>query len=371
MAARINEDLINSFALTRVPLVGNTTAKYLINFCGSATEVFKTPKSKLMKIPEIGEKIADNIKSFKDFRILEQEFNYIEKNQVQVYFYSDANYPFRLKQIPDPPMLLFGLGSTDFNVPKVISVVGTRNATPYGKEWTEKFIHEMSSSGCLVVSGLASGIDTFAHRSSLKSNLKTVGVLGSGLKYIYPTQNKTLAKQIIEDGGSILTEYLSDSIPEKTNFPERNRIVAGMCDAVIVVETKKKGGSMITAGLAFQYDRDVFALPGKITDENAEGCHYLIKSNKAALIENASDLQFQMRWDVEANNKKPLQQQLFVALTPDERRIFDLLKTKGKTGIDDICYELNLAQHQASMGLLEMEMKDVIRSLPGKYFEIK
>jgi DNA processing protein len=366
---KINDELTNSVALTRVPMVGNTLAKYLINFCGSATEVFKTPKSKLIKIPEIGEKIADNIKSFKEYKSLEHEFSYIEKNNVQVYFYTDAHYPIRLKQIPDPPIVLFGMGTTNLNVPKVISVVGTRNATVYGKEWTEKFIHELSNTGCLVVSGLASGIDTFAHRSSLKANLKTVGVLGSGLKNIYPAQNKVLAKQIIEEGGSILTEYLSDIIPDKTHFPERNRIVAGMCDAIVVVETKKKGGSMITAGLAFQYDRDVFALPGKITDENAEGCHYLIKTNKAALIENASDLQYQMRWDIQT--QKPVQQQLFVALTPDERRIFDLLKTKGKTGIDDICFELNLAQHQASMNLLEMEMKDVIRSLPGKYFEIK
>lgn len=366
-----SEEIVKGIALTKVPLVGNVIAKNLITYCGSASAVFKTPKSKLIKIPGVAEKTADNISRFKDFKIAEDELKYIQNHQVKIYFFSDPEYPFRLKQNIDAPLILFGMGNTEMNVPKVVSVVGTRSATNYGREWCEAFVSDLADSNCLIVSGLASGIDTIAHKASLKAKLNTIGVLGNGLKNIYPSQNKGLARQMIENGGSILTEYLSNTIPEKNNFPERNRIVAGMCDAIVVVETKKRGGSMITAGLAFQYDRDVFALPGKVSDENAEGCHHLIKSNKAALIENAQDLITQMRWDNQVDNKKPIQQQLFVALSPAERRIYDYLKLKGKSGIDNICFDLNLPQHSATMQLLEMEMKDSLRSLPGKQYELR
>ncbi|MBI3233618.1 MAG: DNA-protecting protein DprA [Bacteroidetes bacterium] len=241
-----SEEIIKTIALTQVPLVGNVATKNLISYCGSASAVFKTPKAKLLKIPDIGEKIADSIAHFKDFKTAEEEFKYIEKYQVKVYHYTDAQYPIRLKHIVDAPVFLFGHGDTEMNVPRVISIVGTRNATSYGREWCEQFVSDLSETGCIVVSGLASGIDTIAHKSSLKAHLKTIAVMGSGLQTIYPAQNKNLARQIVDEGGSILTEYLSDVMPQQPNFPERNRIVAGMSDAVIVVETKKKGGSMIS-----------------------------------------------------------------------------------------------------------------------------
>ncbi|MSQ78202.1 MAG: DNA-protecting protein DprA [Flavobacteriaceae bacterium] len=362
------QELLYRIALTQVPFVGPVVAKNVLSYLGGSAEaVFKAGEAKLLKIPQVGKKTANAIKNFSDFKRAEDEISYIEKHSIQPLFYADKDYPERLKQQPDCPLLLFYKGNTNLNNARTIGIVGTRSPSNYGKEWTEKLVEDLAETGCVVISGLAYGIDSVAHKAALKNKLNTVGVLGNGLKTIYPAQNKMLATQMIEQGG-LLTEYLNDIKPDASNFPERNRIVAAMCDAVVVVETKKKGGSMITAELANQYNKDVFTLPGRVGDELSEGCNFLIKNHKAALVESAADILYLLNWQQGAKKAIP---KLFPELNKNEQRVFDLLKGHVRLGIDEICNQLDMPQHLLAMVLLEMELKDCLRSLPGKQYELR
>ncbi len=362
-------DLLYQIALTLVPNIGDVHAKALVNIYGDAQSVFKAKKKELEAIEGIGTIRANSIKAFTDFTSSEAEIKFIEKYKIAPLFITDKSYPQRLLNCYDSPVLLYYRGTADLNTSKIISVVGTRNNSEYGKMVCEKLIEEVSEQNIVVVSGLAFGIDTIAHKAALKNNLQTVGVLAHGLDRIYPTQNKTLAKQMTEQGG-LLTDFISNTNPDKQNFPKRNRIVAGICDALVIMESGKKGGSLITAELANGYNKDVFAIPGKATDTKSEGCNYLIKQNKASLITNATDLIELMSWDLKEKTTKKKQRELFIELTPDEKIIVDILQQRESIQIDELYFKSGLSSSAVATALLMLEMQSVVISLPGKVYKL-
>jgi DNA processing protein len=364
----MHNDLLYQIALTLVPNIGDVHAKSLANIYGSAHAVFKAKKKELENIEGIGPVRAASIKSFDNFMSSENEIAFIEKYKITPLFITDKNYPQRLLNCYDSPVLLYYRGNADLNCSKIISVVGTRNNTDYGKNTCEKIIEELAVENILIVSGLAFGIDTIAHKASLKNNLPTVGVLAHGLDRIYPAQNKPLAKQMTEQGG-LLTEFISNTNPDKQNFPRRNRIVAGMCDAVLVIETGKKGGSLITAELGNNYNKDVFAIPGRIGDSKSEGCNYLIKNNKAALINSAGDLLEMMNWKPTVKPTVKKQRELFIELSADEKIIVEILQQQEQTHIDELYLKSGLSSSAVAAALLMLEMQGVVITLPGKMYK--
>jgi DNA processing protein len=362
-------DLLYQIALTLIPNIGDVHAKALVNIYGDAQSIFKAKKKELESIEGIGTIRANSIKAFTDFTSSEAEIKFIEKYKISPLFITGKNYPQRLLNCYDSPVLLYYRGIADLNTTKIISIVGTRSNSEYGKLVCEKLIEELSEQNIVVVSGLAFGIDTIAHKAALKNNLQTVGVLAHGLDRIYPTQNKTLAKQMAEQGG-LLTDFITNTNPDKQNFPKRNRIVAGMCDALVVMESGKKGGSLITAELANGYNKDVFAIPGKTTDTKSEGCNYLIKQNKASLITSAADLIELMNWGPKEKTTKKKQRELFIELTPDEKIIVDILQQRESILIDELYFKSGLSSSAVATALLMLEMQNVVQSLPGKVYKI-
>ncbi len=366
----MNNDLLYQLALTQVPNIGYVQAKILAEEFGSAEAIFKAKKLSLEKMEGIGEVRANNIKKFDGFENQEDEIKFIEKYKIKPLFLTDDDYPKRLLHCYDPPTLLFYRGTANLNASKIISIIGTRSNTDYGKLMTEKILASLAPHQPLVVSGLAYGIDAIAHKFSVKQQLPTVAVLAHGLDKIYPSQHTTLAKEMIAGGGGLLTEFRKETKPDRHNFPTRNRIVAGMCDATIVIETGMKGGSMITANLAYSYNRDVFAVPGKTTDSKSEGCNYLIQSNKAVLIRSGEDIIEQMGWE-EKQKKKNIQQQLFVDLDENETKIVQLLQQKETMHIDELNISSNINSSLVAAAILQLELKNIIDSLPGKLYKLK
>jgi DNA processing protein len=370
----MHNDLLYQIALTLVPNIGDVHAKALVNMYGDAQSIFKAKKKELDSIEGLGTVRSRSIKDFTDFSSSEEEIKFIEKYKITPLFITGENYPKRLLNCYDSPALLYYRGNADLNTSRIISIVGTRNNSDYGKMVCEKFIEELQSENILVVSGLAFGIDTIAHKAALKSNLQTVAVLAHGLDRIYPQQNKSLAKQMIEQGG-LLTEFISNTNPDKQNFPKRNRIVAGICDAVIVIESGKKGGSLITAELGNGYNKDVFAIPGRTNDIKSEGCNYLIKNNKAALINSADDFLEMMNWSVRLRSGLPKptatkQRELFIELSPDEKIVVDILQQQHSIQIDELYFKSGLSSSEVATALLMLEMQNVVASLPGKIYKL-
>jgi len=365
----MNNDLLYQIALTLVPQIGDVHAKALINIYGDAESIFKAKKKDLELIEGIGTIRAKSIKNFVEFDVCEAEIQFIEKYKITPLFLTEKNYPQRLLNCYDCPPLLFYRGTADLNSSKIIAIVGTRNNTEYGKNITEKIIDDIAQQNILVVSGLAFGIDSIAHKAALKNNISTIGVLAHGLDRIYPPQNKTIAKQMTEQGG-LLTHFTSNTNPDKQNFPKRNRIVAGICDALIVIESGSKGGSLITAELANGYNKDVFAIPGRSNDIKSEGCNYLIKSNKAALINNAADLIDNMGWKEQINKSTKKQRTLFIEFTPDEKIIVDLLQHKETIQIDELYLKSGLSSSSVAQALLMLELQNVVLNLPGKVYKL-
>lgn len=366
----MNTDLLYQLALTQVPHIGNVQAKLLIDELGTAEAVFKAKKSALEKIEGIGEVRASSIKKFDGFKEQEEEISFIEKYKIKPLFLTDEDYPKRLLHCYDPPTVLFYRGTANLNTSKIVSVIGTRSNSEYGKQMTEKIIETLTPHQPLIVSGLAYGIDAVAHKYAVKQSLSTVAVLAHGLDSIYPPQHTSLAKEMIAAGGGLLTEFRKETKPDRHNFPERNRIVAGMCDLTVVIETGLKGGSMITANLAYGYNRDVFAVPGKTTDSKSEGCNYLIQSNKAVLIRNGEDIIEQMGW-AEQPKKKVIQKQLFVDLTEEERAVVQLLQQHQQLHVDDINLQTGISSSSVAAALLMLEMNGLLSSLPGKMYTLK
>lgn len=361
--------LRHQIAITLIPGVGDIIAKKLISYCGSVEGVFKEKKNNLLKIPNIGETIVKSIINQEVFSKVDKELEFIEKFKIKTFFYLDDNYPFRLKQCIDGPLLLYFLGNANLNAEKIVSIVGTRSVTEYGKEICKNLIKDLSAHDTLIISGLAYGVDSCAHKTALENNLYTVGVLAHGLDRVYPSLNKSLAEKMTHMGG-LLTDFMSETNPDRENFPKRNRIIAGTSDAVIVIEAAKRGGALITAEIANSYNRDVFAVPGKIGDTFSEGCNNLIKTNKAALIQSAEDVVYIMRWDTKKIKQKSSQKQLFIELTEIEKCLYDILSEKVNCSFDVICSLTKYSVPKIAEALLNLELEGIIKSLPGKIYKL-
>lgn len=365
----MNSELLNQLALTLVPNIGDVQAKILVNHFGNATSIFKSKKSELEKIEGIGGVRAKSIKEFDSFHLAEHELKFIEKFKIKTLFLTDTDYPKRLLNCYDSPTLLFYKGAADLNTSKIVAIVGTRSNTDYGKNFTEKLIRDLSEQNILIVSGLAHGIDAIAHKAALKNNLPTIGVVGHGLDTVYPSANTSLAKDMIKAEGGLLSEFFSGTKPDKHNFPLRNRIVAGLSDATVVVETNIKGGSMITAKLADAYNRDVFAVPGRTSDKVSCGCNHLIKYNKAILLTDAEELLDVLGWK-ERKKEKKQQKELFIELSPEEKQIIQLLQEKELVHIDEINLQSGLSSSAVAAAILNLELQGVVASLPGKMYKL-
>ena len=364
-------ELLYQLSLTLIPNIGPVQAKILLQHC-NAEEIFHAKKTFLEKIEGIGPVRAAAIVAFKNFSEAEEEIKFIEKYKIKPLFLTDAVYPKRLLNCYDSPTLLFYKGEADLNAAKVVAIVGTRSHTDYAKQVTEKLVKELTEQNITVVSGLAFGVDGIAHKASVKNGLPTIGVLAHGLDQIYPAEHAGLAKDMIKHNGGLLTEFRSKSKPDKHNFPTRNRIVAGMSDATIVIETGLKGGSMITAELANSYNKDVFAIPGKVTDVKSSGCNYLIKNNKAMLLTDAAELIQVMQWEDKAKNKKEKksQRELFIEMTSEEKIIVAILREKEMVNIDEINEKSGLSSSAVAGATLSLELQGVISSKPGKMYSL-
>ncbi len=365
----IPQDTLYNIGLTLLPGVGDKLGRLLVEHCGSAEAVFKEKKRNLEKIPDIGRITAQKIISQNVLHRAEEELKFIEKHKIQTLFFKDECYPRRLLHCPDSPLMLYFKGNVDFNAEKVLSIVGTRRSTDYGRQVIARLLSDLSSEPILIISGLAYGIDTFAHHAALENQLPTVGVLGHGLDRIYPHQNRNLAKKMLENGG-LLTDFLSNTNPDAVNFPSRNRIIAGLSDATVVVEAARHGGALITAEIANSYARDVFAVPGRLSDERSEGCNFLIKTNKAALIESAQDIRYLLNWDLEQKPKTLIQPQLFLELPEDQRAVFETLQNHPEAIVDELCSLLKMPLSEISSILLRLEIAGVVSVLPGKRWRI-
>ncbi len=361
------EELYYTLALLRVDGIGDIMAKKLLQHCGTAKAVFETKRNHLAAIDGVGSFLVNNLKVTSVFEKAQKELDYIRKNNIAVSFFKEDSYPERLKHCIDAPVLLFASGNLDFSNRKIISIVGTRQITSYGTDFCKKLIEDLAPLNPIIVSGFAYGVDIVAHQLAMEFGLQTIGVLAHGLNQVYPKVHKRYVAKMEENGG-FLTEFWSSSNPDKENFVRRNRIVAGISEATVVIESAEKGGSLITANLANDYNRDVFAVPGRVTDKFSLGCNNLIKTQKANLLTSAADLVYMLNWDIQEKSK-PIQKQLFVELEPEEQRIYDYLLQKGKELLDVIALQCELPVYKIAGILVNMELKGVIRPLPGKLFE--
>jgi DNA processing protein len=368
----MNADLLRyKIGLGLIPKIGPVLTKRLIAYCGSAEGVFREKRMLLSKIPGIGARLAGHIASQRNLSAADAEIEFIHRHGIQVLFYLDESYPERLKQCEDGPVLLYCKGKAALNRKRVISIVGTRNPTDYGRTITRAFVEALSAAypEMLIVSGLAYGIDICAHKAALKNNLDTAGVLGHGLNVLYPSAHREVARQMVEQG-LLITEFRHDEKPEAPNFVKRNRIIAGLADATLVMESGEKGGALITADIAGSYHRDVFAFPGRISDKYSTGCNRLIKTNRAAMLETLADLEYMMGWQKTEKPRASCQQELFVQMGPDESLLLDLLRTENMLTIDQLALHGNMPVSKVSAMLLNLEFKGVVKCLPGKVYQL-
>jgi DNA processing protein len=365
-----DNNLKYKIAIGLIPKIGPVLARRLISFCGSIEGVFRERGGNLSRIPGIGKKLAGYITESAVMERAAREADYMAANNIRPFFYLDGGYPERLKHCDDAPLIIFVRGDYCFSGSKVLAVIGTRNATGYGKAMCNRLIQDLARNNhdVTVVSGLAYGIDICAHRSALDNNLKTVAVLGHGHGTIYPHMHKEVAGKII-NRGALISEFLHDELPEPPNFVRRNRIIAGLSDAVVIVESGGKGGALITADLANSYNRDVFAFPGRITDRYSAGCNRLIKTNRAALIENYQDLEYILGWKADRPACQNVQKQLFTGLSSDESRILDTVAGNSGMTIDQVSIYCDMPMSKVSAVLLELEFKGLVKCMPGKVYD--
>lgn len=363
----INE-YVAALRLQCIPHVGDITAKKLIAHCGSPSAVFSDKRNALKKIDGIGEYILAELFNTNYLDSALAEYTFISENNIQCTLFTDPDYPQYLKHCIDGPILLFSRGKINLENQKIISIVGTRNMTGYGRDFCEKFIEDIAPLNPVIVSGFAYGVDICVQREACNYGLQTIGCLAHGLNQVYPRAHSRYVKRIEENGG-FLSEFWSTSYPERENFLKRNRIIAGMSQATVVIESAEKGGSLVTADLANGYNRDVFAVPGRAQDIYSRGCNNLIKQQKAHLISCAADLVYLLNWELESQSPKPVQSRLFVELEETEKRIYDYLTNDGKQQLDSIAITCEMPVFKVSSTLLGMEIKGVVRPLPGKLFE--
>lgn len=360
------EQLELYLALTKTPKIGPILAKNLISYCGGIEQVFSKSKSELLKIPSIGPILVENFDPKEAIADAKNDLKLLLQHEVNIITYLDPAYPKRLLNFDDAPILLFYKGNIDFNHHRTIAIVGTRTPTTYGTTTCERIIEGLLPYNVVIVSGMAFGIDSVAHRKSVELNIPTLGILGNGLPNVYPGENTSLAKKMLLNGG-LLSEFSYNAKPARENFPMRNRIIAAISDVIIVVESKSKGGSLITAEFGNAYNKDVFAVPGRVTEEFSVGCNKLIKQNKAHLIESAADIAYIMRWD-EIDTNKYIQKQLFVELDEQEKIAFDIIRDNHEISIDQLSYKLQLNPSEVASVLLGLEFKGLIKTLPGKKY---
>lgn len=370
---RSEEEQIYSIALTMVPGIGHIGAKHLIDGMDNAVDVFRLRKELPERIPEISRRVVEALDCPQAITRAEQEYEFVRKNRISCLTFHDEAYPSRLRECEDAPVVLFFKGNTDLNSLHIINMVGTRNATDYGTQLCASFLRDLKTlcPDVLVVSGLAYGIDIHAHREALANELPTVGVLAHGLDRIYPYVHRKTAVDMLERGG-LLTEFMSGTNPDRHNFVSRNRIVAGMCDATIVIESAEKGGSLITAELAESYHRDCFAFPGRVNDEYSKGCNLLIRDNRASLLLSAEDFVQAMGWNmpVTPSEKVNVQRSLFLELSDEEQKIVTILEKQGNLQINSLVVEADIPVHKLNAILFELEMKGVVRVLAGGMYQL-
>lgn len=370
----MTDQLVYEVAMGLLPGIGNQLTRLLISYCGSAKQVFLAPPGKLLKIPGIGQFAVNNLKNTAVLKQAEAIVQQAEKEETQLLFYTHKAYPDRLKQIADAPTLLYYKGTASLNHPKIISIVGTRKCTNYGKNITEQIVQDLAKHHVMVLSGLAYGIDVAAHRAAVQAGLPTIGVMASGLDIIYPAVHRKIAEKMLENGG-LLSENTFGTKPDAPRFPARNRIIAGMADATIIVEAAVKSGTLITAEIAHSYNKDVMAVPGPINEPVSEGCNYLIKTNKAAIYTQAKDLEELLNWDLETNGinyigtskKDKYKPEDF---TPEEFRVVQILQDLKDEHIDNISWKSQLPISQIASVLLGLEFKGVLKALPGKKYQL-
>jgi DNA processing protein len=365
----MDQNRLSLLALHFIPGLGDYLIRQLISYCGSPERVFKMPKGKLVKIPGIGLVTAEAIIKGKPFALAEKELRKSEKEGVNLLFFTDPTFPSRLRQINDAPTLLYAKGKIDFENPKTVAIVGTRQSTAYGRECVENLVRDLVAHEALIISGLAYGIDIHAHKQAVNHNLPTIGVMGSGMDVIYPSGHRDVALKMMENGG-LLTEHPFGTQPDAHNFPARNRIVAGLSDAIIIVEAAEKGGALITADIANSYNKDVFAFPGNVKQSHSAGCNNLIKSNRAHLITSVRDLQYIMNWDIGVKPAKP-EPLVLEGFTEEEQLIIrTLVENNKQLMIDELSWKTNLPVGRLASLLLALEFKGLISSLPGKVYKL-
>jgi DNA processing protein len=364
----LEEELFAVLRLQATPNVGDIIAKKLIRNVGSAQQVFKEKASSLLKIDGIGAFAIQHLQKKEVLKKVEKEIDYLQKGTIQYTYFIEDSYPEKLKHCIDGPLLLFHDGNMNWNHEKIISIVGTRNLTNYGRSFCNDLVAKLTTYNPIIISGYAYGTDICAHKAAMENNLQTIAVLAHGLDDMYPKSHKKHMRNMMENGGFI-TEFWHNEKPFRENFLKRNRIVAGMSQATIIIESAEKGGSLVTADIANSYNRDVFALPGRFDDAYSIGCNNLIKNNQAHLLNSAEDIVKMLNWDIP---KKPdiVQPKLFIDLTTEEQKVYDYLVSNGKQLLDIIALDCEIPVYKLSSLLIQMELKGAVKPLPGKVFEV-
>jgi len=359
------------FAFAKDESCGRYFSKKLIVATGDVRQIYKEKPSTLLKINGIGTHVTNQLFAIENKILAEKELEYIDQNNIITSYFLDDEYPKNLQQCIDAPILFFKDGNINLQNKRIISIVGTRNMTSYGSGFCKELIKELTAYNPIIVSGFAYGVDICAHKEAIKNELQTIAVLAHGFEQIYPKSHKKYMHQLNENGGFI-TEFWHDENPLRENFLKRNRIVAGISQATIIIESAEKGGSLVTADIANSYSRDVFAAPGRTTDLYSKGCNRLIKDNKAALLTSAEDVAKMLNWDLSSKQKKSkaIQKQLFVELNNDEQKVYDYLFKKGKQILDVIALDCDIPIYKLAPILLQLEMKGILKPLPGKLFEV-
>ena len=371
-----DQELRHIIALTQIRGVGSTRARHFIEALGSAEAVFSADASLLQQAGAVGQLVVKWRGERRLFDVADRELQFIHAHGIRPLVYGDEGYPHRLLDCPDAPAVLFQLGNTDLESKHVVSIVGTRQCTQYGRDCVQRFVQELHEAvpDVIIVSGLALGIDVESHRASLSCQVPTVGVVAHGLDRIYPYQHRDVARQMVQQGGSIVTEYLSGTQPERGNFLARNRIIAGLADAVLVAESHDKGGSLVTASIALDYGRDVFCFPGRVGDVCSTGCNRLIRLNRAGLITSAQDLLDAMGWTSESHGTTAIQQSIPFEeehLTADQRLIIDALRAQGDLRVSQLEEFTHLEHALLLQNLLDLEMDNHLRRTPAGVYQIK
>jgi len=363
--------LISRIAFASLKGINPILAQELLTRIGNEEEFFAATTRQLASVMGFNNRIFESDYRASLIEIATREADFIAANGIKPLYFTDPDYPQRLTEVEDAPLMLYTLGQTDLNSGHMLAIVGTRHATPYGTDFVNRLVTDLVaklSEPVTIVSGLAFGIDAAAHQAALKVKTPTVGVLAHGLNTIYPAQHRSLAADLVRNGGRLVTEYRSDAPIHKGNFIARNRIVAALCDAIVVSESARKGGALITARLGSGYSRDVFALPGRTSDRYSEGCNLLIASRTADLIQNADDLIDAMRWH--RRETVPSQPSLFHELTPQEQTVIDILNEKGEAHISQLTLALGIPTSKVMALLIDMEFKGLVLTFPGGKYRL-